>query len=99
MINVASYHQNAEDCVHQAGLEETPEDKNILLNVALAWLRLAQQTQALAHARIRPRTRQRTRPSRPHTTRWWPSAADLKFLHHLRQSLFRNFKSKAALES
>ena len=50
MINVASYHQNAEDCVHQAGLEETPEDKNILLNVALAWLRLAQQTQALAHA-------------------------------------------------
>jgi hypothetical protein len=26
------------------------------------------------------------------------SAADLKFLHHLPQSHFRNFKSKAALE-
>jgi hypothetical protein len=50
MINVESYHQNAEECVRQAGLEETPEDKNILLNVALAWLRLAQQTQAMAHA-------------------------------------------------
>ena len=50
MINVESYHQNAEECVRQAGLEETPEDKNILLNVALAWLRLAQQTQAMEHA-------------------------------------------------
>jgi hypothetical protein len=50
MINVESYHQNAEECVRQAGLEETPEDKNILLNVALAWLRLAQQTQAMQPA-------------------------------------------------
>jgi hypothetical protein len=28
-----------------------------------------------------------------------PSAADLKFLHHLPGIHFRNFKSKAALES
>jgi hypothetical protein len=50
MMDVESYRQYAAECVRQAGSEETPEDKNILLNVALAWLRLAQQTQAMAHA-------------------------------------------------
>jgi len=47
MMDVESYRQYAAECVRQAGVEETPEDKNILLNVALAWLRLAQQTQAM----------------------------------------------------
>ena len=50
MMDVESYRQNAAECVRQAGIEETAEDKNILLNVALAWLRLAQQKQAMAHA-------------------------------------------------
>jgi hypothetical protein len=47
MIDVESYGLNALDCLRQAGNEETAEDKNILLNVALAWLRLAQQTQQM----------------------------------------------------
>jgi len=45
MIDVESYGLNALDCLRRADDEETAEDKNILLNVALAWLRLAQQTQ------------------------------------------------------
>ena len=36
----------AADCVRQAEGEQTPEDKNILLNMALAWVRLAQQSHA-----------------------------------------------------
>jgi len=47
MVEVESYRQFAADCVRQAQSEQTPEDKNILLNVALAWLRLAQQTQTI----------------------------------------------------
>ena len=45
MIDVESYRQNATDCLRQAESESAPEDKNILLNVALAWVRLAQQVQ------------------------------------------------------
>ena len=48
MGNVSSvnrYRQYAADCVRQAQDEGTPEDKTIMLNVALAWLRLAQQSQ------------------------------------------------------
>ena len=45
MMNVESYRQYAADCVRQAQDEESADDKNILLNVALAWLRLAQQTE------------------------------------------------------
>ena len=45
MIDVESYRQNAADCVRQAEGEDAPEDKNILLNVALAWVRLAKQVQ------------------------------------------------------
>lgn len=45
MMNVESYRQYAADCVRQAQGEESADDKNILLNVALAWLRLAQQTE------------------------------------------------------
>jgi len=47
MIDVESYRRNAADCVRQAQGEADPADRNILLNVALAWLRLAQQTTAL----------------------------------------------------
>jgi hypothetical protein len=47
MMEVESYRQFAADCVRQAQTEARQEDKNILLNVALAWLRLAQQTQSM----------------------------------------------------
>ena len=47
MIDVQSYRQYAADCVLKAQDEESPDDRNLLLNVALAWLRLAQQTQEL----------------------------------------------------
>jgi hypothetical protein len=48
MIDVETYRQNAADCVRQAESETAPEDKNILLNVALAWVRLAHQVQQVA---------------------------------------------------
>ena len=48
MSSVIRYRQYAADCVRQAQSEDTPEDKTIMLNVALAWLRLAQQTEARA---------------------------------------------------
>jgi hypothetical protein len=47
MMNVQSYCQYAVDCALKAQDEETPEDRNILLNVALAWVRLARQTETL----------------------------------------------------
>ena len=47
MIDIDSYRRNAADCVRQAQDEEAPEDRNLLLNVALAWLRLAQQTETM----------------------------------------------------
>ena len=43
------FRQYAVDCVRQAEAQQKPEDRDILLNVALAWVRLAQQSQA-AHA-------------------------------------------------
>jgi hypothetical protein len=46
MIDAESCRQYAADCVRQAEVQEAAEDKNILLNVALAWVRLAHQTQA-----------------------------------------------------
>jgi hypothetical protein len=46
MIDAESCRQYAADCVRQAEVQEVAEDKNILLNVALAWVRLAHQTQA-----------------------------------------------------
>lgn len=45
MVNVSRYRQYAADCVRQAQSEETAEDRSILLNVALAWLRLARQSE------------------------------------------------------
>ena len=47
MSSVSRYRQYAAECVHQAQSEDTSEDKNIMLNVALAWLRLAQQTETI----------------------------------------------------
>lgn len=47
MMNVESYRQYAADCVRQAQNEPTAEDRNIVLNVALAWLRLARQTEMM----------------------------------------------------
>ena len=46
MSSVKRYRQYAADCVRQAQSEETLDEKTIMLNVALAWLRLAQQTEA-----------------------------------------------------
>ena len=46
-MNVESYRQYAADCVRQAQNEPTQEDRNIVLNLALAWLRLARQTEAM----------------------------------------------------
>ena len=50
MSSVGRYRQYAADCMHQAQSEHAPEDKTIMLNVALAWLRLAQQTEAIQQA-------------------------------------------------
>lgn len=50
MMNVENYRQYAADCVRQAQREETPQERNILLNVALAWLRLARQTETMEAA-------------------------------------------------
>jgi hypothetical protein len=47
MSSINRYRQYAADCVRQAQSEDASEDKTIMLNVALAWLRLAQQTEAL----------------------------------------------------
>ena len=46
-MNVDSYREYAADCVRRAQSEPTPEDRIIVLNIALAWLRLAEQTEAL----------------------------------------------------
>ena len=46
MSSVKRYRQYAADCVRQAQSEETLDEKTIMLSVALAWLRLAQQTEA-----------------------------------------------------
>jgi hypothetical protein len=43
MSRIEDFRQYAVDCVRQAETEQTPEDRDILLNVALAWIRLAQQ--------------------------------------------------------
>jgi len=48
MGRIENFQQYAADCVQKAEREESDEDKNILLNVALAWVRLARQSQAAA---------------------------------------------------
>jgi hypothetical protein len=47
MSSISQYREYAADCVRQARSEDSADDKTIMLNVALAWLRLAQQTEAL----------------------------------------------------
>jgi hypothetical protein len=44
---VLSYRQYAADCLRQAQEEATPDGRTIMLNVALAWLRLAQQKESV----------------------------------------------------
>ena len=46
MGRAENFRQYAADCVRQAEGQQKPEDRTILLNVALAWVRLAQQSQA-----------------------------------------------------
>ena len=46
MISSTRYREYAADCVRQAQVETTAQERNIMLNVALAWLRLAQQSEA-----------------------------------------------------
>jgi hypothetical protein len=47
MVSVTRYRQYAADCVQQAQGQDSADDKSILLNMALAWLRLAQQVEVL----------------------------------------------------
>jgi hypothetical protein len=54
MGRIESFQQYAADCVRRAKGEHTPEDKDILLNIALAWVRLAQQSQAAAEKPAAP---------------------------------------------
>ena len=54
MSSVSRYRQYAADCVRQAQSEDTSEEKTIMLNVALAWLRLAQQTEASNQEDVAP---------------------------------------------
>ena len=48
MASVENFREYAADCVRQAEGETSPEDKNILLNMALAWVRLAHQKQTVS---------------------------------------------------
>jgi hypothetical protein len=48
MSTADSYRSYAADCVRQAEGATSPVEKNVLLNVALAWIRLAHQKQAMA---------------------------------------------------
>ncbi len=44
---IESFKQYAADCLRQAADQETPADRDILLNVAKAWVRLAQLSEAI----------------------------------------------------
>ena len=46
MVSVLRYRQYAADCVRQAQSEGSEGDRTLLPNVALAWLRLARQSEA-----------------------------------------------------
>ena len=45
-----TYKQYAADCMRLADGETTPEARNVMLNMALAWVRLAEQKQAIVPA-------------------------------------------------
>jgi hypothetical protein len=59
-----NFKQYAADCMRQAEGQQSPEDRAILLNVALAWVRLAQQTQAVT-AKAVDKTEQSLPPAKP----------------------------------
>ena len=48
MGRIESFKQYAADCVLRAEGEQSAEDKAIMLNMALAWVRLARQSQIAA---------------------------------------------------
>ncbi|MEW6451180.1 MAG: hypothetical protein AB1490_11050 [Pseudomonadota bacterium] len=56
MGTAESYRSYAADCVRQAEAAKSTEEKNVLLNVALAWIRLAHQKQAVAKNGGEPHT-------------------------------------------
>lgn len=47
MSTADKFKDYAADCVRKAGEATTPEDKTLLLNMGLAWVRLAQQVEAI----------------------------------------------------
>jgi hypothetical protein len=47
MSTAEKFKDYASDCVRKAGEAPTPEDKTLLLNMGLAWLRLAQQVESI----------------------------------------------------
>jgi hypothetical protein len=54
MSSVGRYREYAADCVRQAQTELTSDEKTLMLSMALAWLRLAQQTEAQEEAESPP---------------------------------------------
>jgi hypothetical protein len=63
---VDNFRRYAADCIRQAEGQQTADDKAILLNVALAWVRLAQQTEAQGTAVIAmPRVAPKALPNPP----------------------------------
>jgi hypothetical protein len=47
MSTADKFKDYASDCVRKAGEAPTPEDKTLLLNMGLAWLRLAEQVESI----------------------------------------------------
>jgi hypothetical protein len=50
MGRIENFKQYAADCMQQADAQKSPQDREILLNVALAWVRLAQQSETMPGA-------------------------------------------------
>jgi hypothetical protein len=48
MSSPDKFRDYAADCVRKAGEAATAEDKTLLLNMGLAWMRLAQQVESVA---------------------------------------------------
>lgn len=57
MSSAEKFKDYASDCVRKAEDATTPEDKNLLLNMGLAWLRLAEQVEAIGAMREAARER------------------------------------------
>ena len=54
MNQADTYRKYAADCIGLARREDSAEAKNIMVNMALAWIRLAQQKQAMAEPTLVP---------------------------------------------